>query len=383
MVEAFLFIVSHWFLDKALNAKCEIFKNRASIKYTMVWFKEFGFDKGPLDLRPNTNLVGLEEYESRIRNHIEKEEICFLNGLTGSGKTSLLKKIQGSMPDHKFIYLDAQDVPLNFDLEEEIRNKRSFIDKLRLKDHPSKKPVLIIDEFQETDKNLILQARGKWEDKSNQRIKSIVICQIRKQLRNVTPAFKERLGSRIITLKTLDDDEMKEILRIRLKMKNGKNLYDKLDPKAVELIVACADGNPRRLLEYTDMIFDFHYNKFTTKNPLKTDHYRVSYWGAREILDLYQVNVNAHSVKVTEPKSRNGESLESLFSEEHQKVLKFFMTGAKTTDELAQYFQIPETRAHTLIKELRKKDAIVAAGRKNKKKLWQTSQHVRRLTVNE
>ena len=259
------------------------------------WFEQLGFKANPLDVRPNPILIGLERQEEQLVNHILKGEISFLNGLTGSGKSSLLMRIQGSLKNHKFVYLDAQELPKNFNLEEELKKKRSFFDKIRFRKHPTKTPVLIIDEFQATDKNLILDARAKWENPNEKRIKSIVIAQISKYLTNVTPAFKERLGNRTIVLPTLDDEEMKEILKARLKVRGNVNYYNKLHNEAINLIVAAAVGNPRKLLEYTDYIFDFHYNKFKKNNPMLVNPtYLVTYWGAKEILELKKVNVNAY-----------------------------------------------------------------------------------------
>lgn len=346
----------------------------------MVWFKKLGFSSNPLDLRPNPDLVGLEVQEALLKNHIEKEEICFLNGLTGSGKTSLLKKIQLSMKNYAFIYLDAQDLPSNFSLKDAVKRKRNFLDKITLKEWPRKRPVLIIDEFQETDKNLILEARGKWEN--DKRIKSIIICQISKSLKNVTPAFKERLGNRHVTLRTLDDDEMKEIIKRRLKL--GKiNYYNKLEDEAVNLLVEISDGNPRRLLEYTDLLFDFHHRKFEKINPLTKDEYKITYWGAKEILSLNKINVEQYEYKKKGKKKRKTEMFERMFNKEHQKVLKYLMTGPKTIDEFADFFKISKNKASKILNELKKKRAVVNAGKRERKLLWQTAQHVKRLTVDE
>lgn len=350
----------------------------------MVWFKDLGFNENPLDLRPNPKLIGLEVQEKLLINHILKEEICFLNGLTGSGKTSLLKKIQNEMKDHSFIYLDAQDIPQNFILEDAIKGKKTFLDKLSFREFPKNKPILIIDEFQETDKNLILEARGKWENKDNKNIKSIVICQISKSLKNVTAAFKERLGNRHVNLRTLDDDEMKEILKIRLySEKNKINYYDKLEDEAVNLLIDLADGNPRRLLEYTDLVFDFHYQKFNKINPIKKEQYKITYWGAKEILSLNKINVESYIYKDKSKKERNTEMFERMFNEEQQKVLKYFMTGPKTINEFADFFKISNNKAKKIALELKKKKAIVRAGKKDRKMLWQTAQHIKRLTVKE
>lgn len=346
------------------------------------WYDQLGFKGNPLDVRPNPALIGLERQEEQLVNHILKGEISFLNGLTGSGKSSLLVRIQNNLKNHKFVYLDAQELPKGFNLEEELKKKRSFFDKIRLRKHPTKTPVLIIDEFQATDPNLVLDARAKWENPNEKRIKSIVIAQISKYLKNVTPAFKERLGSRTIILPTLDDEEMKEVLKLRLQGKKGVNYFNKLHNEAINLIVACADGNPRKLLEYTDMIFDFHYRKFKKNNPMLVNPtYLVTYWGAKEILELKNINVNAYVYLEKEDKKRKLQAFERRFTEQQQDWLVFLMTGSKTIRDLARHFKIAESTAGIKLRELKAKGAVVKAGKRNRKQLWQASPHVKRLRV--
>ncbi len=359
----------------------------------MTWFLDLGFEKNPLDIRPNPDLVGLEKEESQLINHIKKEEICFLNGLTGSGKTSLLYKVQKELSDHKFIYLDAQDLPKDFDLEGEIKKQRSFFDRIFLKDAPSKKPVLIIDEFQATDPELILEARGKWENNDNRKIKSIVIAQISKYLRNVTPAFKERLGSRIITLRTLDEEEMKEIVRRRLyNRKKGTNYADKISEEALSFIVKCSGGNPRRMLEYVDELFDFHYRKFGDLNPIKKESYKISFYGAREILGLEKVNVSGFdAVDDEKPGAKNGKEakyrkkasvhqFDRIYSKKEKKVLRFLLSP-KTIDEIAKMLNVSKGSAIKVVSGLKAKKGVMAAGKKGRKKLWQTRPETRRMMV--
>jgi energy-coupling factor transporter ATP-binding protein EcfA2 len=349
----------------------------------VTWFKQLGFKENPLDVRPNPDLIGLEAQEKQVINHILKEEICFLNGLTGSGKTSLLAKIQKTLKGHKFIYLDAQDLPPDFNLEQELMKKRNFFDRISLRRFPKQKPVLIIDEFQDTDKNIVLEARSKWENPNDKKIKSIVFAQISKQLKNVTPSFKERLGNRIVVLPTLDDDDMKEILRRRLyNKKTGINYYSKLHNEAINLLVACADGNPRRLLEYTDMIFDFHHNKFSNNNPIyKKPNYLVTYFGAKEILALNKVNVDAYKYLEKKAGKKRIGMFEKTFDEQERKYLIYLMTGPKTYDEVARHFRKPKKEVLKVMKRLWDKDAIVDAGRKDRKKRVQASPHVKRLSV--
>ncbi|MFH1400024.1 MAG: AAA family ATPase [Nanoarchaeota archaeon] len=353
----------------------------------MTWFEKLGFSSNPLDCRPNDDLVGLGEEFSQLINYIEKGDICFLNGLTGSGKSSLMLKLQRELPNHVFVYLDAQDLPKDFNLEEELKNKRNFFDRITFREFPKKTPVLLIDEFQATDKNLVLEARGKWESQNSQRIKSIIVAQIDKTLRNVTPAFLERIGNRVVTLRVLDDDEMKEVVRRRLSHDRVHGGYaGKLSDEALELLVFCADGNPRRLLEYTEMLFDFHHRKFKDMNPLlKKEDYEITYWGAREILQLNKIDVEAYEEKRkkgrVQPEARKGKSFEGMFSKEEQLMVKYFMTGPKTYDEVAEYFHLSPAQVQSRLKDLKDKRAIIPAGKKDNKKLWRVAPHVKRLTV--
>ncbi|MFH0870645.1 MAG: AAA family ATPase [archaeon] len=347
------------------------------------WYEQLGFKENPLDMRPNPLLVGLERQEEQLINHILKGEICFLNGLTGSGKSSLLMRVQQNLKSHAFLYLDAQELPDEFDLEESLKDMRTVVDKIRLKEWPSKPPVVIIDEFQASDKSVILDARAKWENPDNKRIKSIVIAQISKQLKNVTPAFKERLGSRIITLPTLDDDEMREIIKLRLQSRRGTNYYNKLHNEAVNLLVACADGNPRRLLEYTDLLFDFHFRKFKDNNPLLLNKtYMITYHGAKEILEFNDIGTSAYVYLEKEDKKRGIDNFDKLFNKQERDWLVFLMTGSKSLDELSKEFKMSDSKAYNLMKQLKNKDAIVKAGKtRDNRQLWQASPHVKRMRV--
>jgi len=354
----------------------------------MTWYRKLKFKSNPLDVRPNTNLVGLEKPEEKLKSHILKEEICFLNGLTGSGKTSLLMRLQKELKRHKFIYLDAHDLPKQFNLEGELKKKKGFFDKIWLRNYPKKTPVLIIDEFQATDPNLVLEARAKWEDPNNKRIKSIVLSQISKHLKNVTPSFKERLGSRIIYLDTLDEDELKQILRIRL-TKRKMSFADKFSDDALSFIVRCSGGNPRRLLEYADEVFDFHHRKFGDRNPLMLDNYIISYHGTKEILGLDKVHVEGFEhlderrnlIKNTIIKTNGTDTLNKKFNVMEQKLLRYVKGNPKTIEQVARKFKVSESTASRYLNILKNKKGILHAGKKNNKKLWQISPQTKRLMV--
>lgn len=353
------------------------------MKIANTWYAQLGFKNNPLDLRPNPKLIGLDRQEETVINHILKGEICFLNGLTGSGKSSMLMKIQRKLRGYSFIYVDAQEIPLTFDIDEAIKDSRTLIDKIRLRKAPSKPVVLIIDEFQATSPNLVLEARAKWENPEEQKIKAIVFAQISKQLKNVTPAFKERLGNRMIGLPTMDDSEMKEILRLRLENKNG-NYYNRLHNETLNLLVACADGNPRRLLEYTDILFDFHHRKFGEHNPILTNRgYLINYYGARDILRANKVNTDSYVFLSPEEKARGLEEFNSRFNKTERSIISTLVKGPKTTADLAKAFGLGKKTIQGTLAALKKKKGIEKAGKYQGQQLWQASPHAKRLTVNE
>lgn len=352
----------------------------------MLWYKQLGFKDNPLDIRPNPMLIGLEEEEEEVRNYIEKEQICFLNGLTGSGKTSLLTKIQQEMQDHNFIYLDAQDLPKDFNLEEELKKKRNFFDKISLRKFPKKKPVLIIDEFQDTDPNIILEARSNWESPKKKKIRSIIIAQISKHLRNTSDSFKERIGNRAVTLKLLDEEQMKEILRRRLYLKSKKKQYfKKLSPEAVDLIVHLAGNNPRRLLEYTDMVFDFHARRFGKINPVLKDDYKITYHGAKEILSLNKINVDSFEEKTVPTQVvRESDTFEKLYDETEREILGFLLqSGPSSYPEIGKFMNMSKPKIQKIISELKQKKGVRAVKRKGNEKYFDISPEAKRLSVKE
>jgi energy-coupling factor transporter ATP-binding protein EcfA2 len=346
------------------------------------WYDQLGFRENPLDLRPCPKLVGLNKHEEDLKNHIRKGEICVVNGLTGSGKSSLLVKLKSDLKDHKFVYLDAQETK-EVDVDEALRNSRSLMDKISLKKYPAKPAVLVIDEFQGASQSLVLQARAKWENPQDKKIKAIVISQISKQMKNVTPAFKERVGNRIVTLPTLDDSEMKEVLKLRLQSDNGTNYYNKLHNEAINLIVACSDGNPRRLLEYTDLLFDFHFRKFGHHNPLFSNKtYMINYYGAKEILELHGINTNAYKYLSPEEAARSQSEFDKRFNKDERTVLEILITDQKTMEEAGSAAKFSKALTKKVFASLKHKKAIEKAGYSGGKMLWQASQHAKRLKVN-
>lgn len=349
----------------------------------MTWFEQLKFKENPLDIRPNNILIGLSEEEARLKNHIKKGEVCFINGLTGSGKTSLLKKIQDSMREYQFIYLDAHDLPKNFNVEDELKNKRSFFDKITFKEYPAKSPIIIIDEFQETDRNLVLKIRSKWENPINKRIQSIIFAQISSHLDNVTDSFKERIGNRTITLKPLDHDNLKRMFAARLKRKKD-NFSSRLTEEALDLIIYSSGGNPRRFLEQADLIFDFHFQRFKEINPIVKKDYKINHYAVREILELNGINCEGFKTKDDQVKKKKAtlDTFETYFTPNEKKLLNFLINkGPSTYSQIALGIKVKKANVKKIIHALKKKNGVKLEGRSDQGYIWDVSPHTKRMTV--
>jgi len=375
------------------------------------WYKQLGFQENPLDARPNSGLVGMNEQEGALKTFILKEQLCFLHGLTGSGKTSLLKRVQESMPDHTFIYLDADAVPADFDLIAAIKGKRNFLDKLRLREMPAKKPVLIIDEFQATDNRLVLEARSRWENPTERQIKSIVIAQISEQLKNVPGSFKDRLGNRLIHLSALDNTTMKNILKQRLGA-GKQNYFDQLSETTVDFLVHVADGNARRLLEFTEMLFEYHWEKFTDRNPLlHKQEYKIQFPAAKQILRAHNIAIEGYGkneekeaqneevseitqikeevpehAEIKQPESVDEQRVDKTFDKgftiAEQNVLRALMRHDRMSlKQVATNIHLEINKCNGLLANLKKKGAIHATGKIQGEKGWQITESAKRTMV--
>ncbi|MBI3032254.1 ATP-binding protein [Candidatus Woesearchaeota archaeon] len=348
----------------------------------MTWYKALDFSKNPLDIRPNPQLIGLQDQEKQVINHIRKGEICFINGLTGSGKTSLLLRIQKKLKDHSFMYLDAHELPQNFNLEKELTSKRSFLDKLVLRKYPKEKQVLIIDEFQAADPELIMNAKTKWEHQPRGAIKSIVIAQINKHLKNCADSFKERVGNRKIYLEELDEQGLKEMLIKRLSNKKTKRNYMKhLSDEGFQVIIDASGKNPRRVLEYTDLVFDYHHKKFRKENPIAKDpEYKINNILVEEILKTYHIHIPSNNQKINKNK-KTTDAFAKNFSDFEQQILSYLKDKPRTEKEVAKKLDVSDAYAKRCLKLLQKQHHLMTVGNKSNCKLWQVTPEVRRLMV--
>ena len=224
------------------------------------WYQKLGFKKYPLDPRSNPNLVAVDHIEERLVNYIQQGNMCLLCGLTGSGKTSMLQRVMQSkgLKSFDFIYISADGIKKDKDIGDLVKDKMSILDRILFR--KPKNLVILLDECQVASRILTESIKSKWNevyDSGDKIVHSVVVSQIPSRLSsNFSGSFMDRLGKRVIRMKKLTANELKEVLKVRLQLKNKKNYIDKFDPKALDLLVKSCSGSVRQLLEYTDSILE-------------------------------------------------------------------------------------------------------------------------------
>ena len=145
--------------------------------------------------------------------------------------------------------------------------------------------------------------------------------------------------------------------------------------------------NPRRLLEYTDMLFDFHYRSFGHRNPIiKSSTYKITYHAAKEILELNGINVSDYEKsKNKDTKSaRETDTFEKFFSDQENKLIQYLITdGPATPQEIKKHMKISLQKVRQMISKLQRKKGIRNAGKKNNKTFYEVSPEAKRLSVKE
>jgi len=212
-------------------------------KNITMWFKEYGWKQNPFSIKSNTKLFGLEEKKKEVINYIQSGDICWLTGITGVGKSSLLKWIEENLKNNKIYYLDAASVQPSFSITKYLTSKNSFFNKLTGNKFP-KNTIILVDESQECNKELIKALKLHWDHKN---IKSIVVTQIG-SLNNFNISFQDRIGKRVVKLGNVSKSDACELIKFRA---GDKNPFDKA---SMEYLIEQAECRPRKILELCEIV---------------------------------------------------------------------------------------------------------------------------------
>ena len=134
------------------------------------------------------------------------------------------------------------------------------------------------------------------------------------------------------------------------------------------------------MLEYTDIIFDFHHSSFKDINPIRKDTYHINYHAVKQILERNNISVADFDKEA--PKEEK--HFEDMFSLLQQKILEFLSEFDRVTVVgIAKKLNISMSTARKSVAALKKKNAVIVAGKKRNRELLVIAPYIRRLMVRE
>ncbi len=215
-----------------------------------MWYRTFGHDTNPLDIRANPVVVGLEKETEELADYIKGHHIVMLHGKIGSGKTSLLHSLRQKLgKQYHIYYLDAEGMHENYNIEHTLFNRRTFKEKMKGLKTPQN-TVVFVDEAQHAPAALMQKLNAKWKDNT---IKALVLCvDDPKQATNLPPSMLERIGEKKVSTSRLSREQIVKILKLRL----GTSFL-MLNDHALELLLDVSENIPRKALEYTEDTFKY------------------------------------------------------------------------------------------------------------------------------
>ncbi|MGC9079520.1 MAG: AAA family ATPase, partial [Nanopusillaceae archaeon] len=177
-----------------------------------MWWHKYGFIRNPLDIRPNEDLVGVDDIVKKVKYAIRNGEIFLLYGPIGSGKTSLAFKIKKDLSEeYNVIYINGE---YEKDIDKKIEEE-SYIKFLFFKFKNKLPIVLILDEFYNFPEEISKKLKYMYD---NGIVYSIMLIQPSPQIMNATVSFLNRLYEKI-EMHFPSEDDIINLINKKLKNK--------------------------------------------------------------------------------------------------------------------------------------------------------------------
>ncbi len=307
-----------------------------------MWYRAFGWRENPFSIRPNPNVVGLEEARAALLDTLLSGSPAMVLGETGTGKTSLLlwlaQKLKATGP--RPVYLNLHQLVQPAFLLQRIRG--SLLHRLLLR---KAGVILLFDEAQEL-KEASANLLKAWYDEG--RIHAFVLAACEEP--PLPPPLRSRIGINILCLGTLSLAECLALIKARAGEKNP------FTEEAMREIAVHAGFSPRTILQLCERIcrhFQFKAELFepitkddvlyflSQANPaypriLPREPARQPETGARHAWDRRDTGTETTETKRAET-AETGLSQASFLAElspMQREILELLLSGPKTSLEL-------------------------------------------------
>jgi DNA-binding CsgD family transcriptional regulator len=320
-------------------------------------------------IRPNPQLVGVEEERNKLVSYIQNGNICFLNGPPGTGKSSTLEWIKKEIKGHTIIYLDAKTANEYFDVKSHIKKHAGVVRKL-LRKYP-KNAVFLLDEAQAANHDLISELEVLWNSKI---IKSIVVTQIKPHLPNCPDSFIDRLGKRTVRLNALNLIKVYEMIKLRT---NNKHPFS---DDAIKVIAEKANFIPRKVLENCEVVLVESGNK----DKIEATDVKFILGGKED----EELELGAMELEETMPDESKLIPLESVDKMEgvspmEIRIIKLLLENGKTAIQLATILNTGVGSVGKQLSKLMKTNVVEVANTRRPKMYGLSREFKQKLMANE
>jgi hypothetical protein len=212
-----------------------------------MWQSAYSWKTNPFDIKPNPELVGVEEAKQRLLEHATSGDACHLFGDLGLGKTSLLFWLKGQLKGYTPVYLNSAYYRHPQQLELKLQQNRSLADRLLLRKFPSKRFVLLIDEAQNLDGKVAEVIKALYDE---DKVSSCVFASVGSKLDNLPASILSRIGRRRLQLKKLTMEQGLTLIKTRLKGMRSPFANESV----MSELVRRGNYEPRKILELCGIV---------------------------------------------------------------------------------------------------------------------------------
>ncbi len=231
-----------------------------------LWYRKLGFHNNPFSIKPAAFHAEMVAYDlDYIYEKIDNAELLFIEGLYGSGKTTILKSIINNFRGkNKIIYFSFNN-GRNFDTKKLIDGANSFfrrISGLKVRDI-----IMLLDEVNNMTKS---HAKDILNFYQTGIIQSIVFVDKDYNKISLPDDVQTYLNGNVIRTVDLSQDEAVDLVKSRL---GDIGLFPN---KILKKIFDLADKNPRRYLAYCEDV---------ARYAVEMDDYEVSEFHLDTVLE--------------------------------------------------------------------------------------------------
>jgi len=230
----------------------------------IIWYDELGFKSNPFSIKPGAfdhKLFGYNEIVTEINTKIKANNILFIHGAYGTGKTSILKKIiEEFKGNHQVIYYNYNKSEGSVNFDKLLIGAGNFISKLfKIK---KKNMILFLDESQDMNKKDMFSIL---KYKSQGFFKSIVLVSKKEDISFISDLKKE-IKDNTFDLNILSDKNAISLVKNRLGTNNiiSDSLIIKIFNK---------NRNPRAFLRNCENVCKFAFD--SGSKSISIDHLKI------------------------------------------------------------------------------------------------------------